>query len=122
LLHKEYPTKERYSRKRLRIEPKGKRGHFDLCIWNPKLVGERLFHAGRTEEIRKEQKTFIAIEFNLVERNSSLEDAIDHMKWDRLKLSDYAAFEQTKDQERSRRNEVKIWLPPILCSRMDPQQ
>ncbi len=107
LLHKEYPTKERYSRKHLKIEPEGSRGHFDLCIWNPTLVNERLFRASKTEDIKKEQQTFIAIEFNLVEHNSNLGDAIHHMKWDRLKLSDYAALEQTKDPKKKVSNEVK---------------
>ncbi len=107
LLHKEYPTKERYSRKHLKIKPEGSRGHFDLCIWNPTLVNERLFRASKTEDIEKEQQTYIAIEFNLAERNSSLEDAIHHMKWDGLKLSDYAALEQTKDPKENVSNEVK---------------
>ena len=42
LLHKEYPTKERYSRKALKegLE-KGSRGHFDLSIWNPSKIEER---------------------------------------------------------------------------------
>ena len=44
LLHKEYPTKERYSRDALKEGlKKGSRGHFDLTIWNPEKTGERLF-------------------------------------------------------------------------------
>lgn len=44
LLHKEYPTKEHYSREALEegVE-KGSRGHFDLTIWNPEKTKERLF-------------------------------------------------------------------------------
>jgi len=87
LLHKEYPTKERYSQKHLEINPKGKRGHFDLCIWNPELVSQRLFRAKLTKDIKKEQQTFIAIELNLVEANASLDQAIHHTKWDLLKLT-----------------------------------
>jgi hypothetical protein len=86
ILHKEYPTKERYSQKHLEINPKGKRGHFDLCIWNPELVSQRLFRARLTKAIRKEQQTYVAIEFNLVEANASLNQAIHHIRWDLLKL------------------------------------
>ena len=86
LLHKEYPTKERYSEKYLKINPKGKRGHFDLCLWNPELVSQRLFRANLSKDIKEEQQTFIAIEFNLVEGNASLDQAIHHTKWDLLKL------------------------------------
>jgi hypothetical protein len=86
ILHKEYPTKERYSQKHLEINPKGKRGHFDLCIWNPELVSQRLFRAGLTKGIEKEQQTYVAIEFNLVEANASLNQAIHHIRWDLLKL------------------------------------
>jgi hypothetical protein len=36
LLHEEYPTKERYNAKSLKENvPRGSRGHFDICIWNP---------------------------------------------------------------------------------------
>ena len=88
LLHKEYPTKERYSRKRLAINPKGKRGHFDLCVWNPNTIGDRLFRAWRTVDILKEQHTFVAIEFDLVERNNGFWDAMHHLQWDFMKLAD----------------------------------
>lgn len=86
LLRKEYPTKKRYSQKHLEINPRGKRGHFDLCLWNPRLVSKRLFRARLTKDIEKGQQTFIAIEFNLVEANASLNQAINHTKWDLLKL------------------------------------
>lgn len=89
LLHKEYPTKKRYSRKFLTEDPKGSRGHFDLCIWNPEEVGKRLFRSRNTKEINSEQQTKLAFEFLLVEENDKdLEDAIDHTMWDMLKLKD----------------------------------
>lgn len=90
LLHKEYPTKKKYSRDFLIEDPKGGRGHFDLCIWNPETVSERFFRSRRPKEISKEQQTYFAIEFLLVEGTdeSTLKRAIDHTSWDMLKLKD----------------------------------
>ncbi len=90
LLHKEYPTKKKYSRDFLIEDPKGGRGHFDLCIWNPETVSERFFRSGRPKEINKEQQTYFAFEFLLVEGTdeSTLKRAIDHTSWDMLKLKD----------------------------------
>jgi len=87
LLHKEYPTKERYSAKALKEKvPKGARGHFDLSIWNPEETKERLFRATRSKDFEDAQHTFIAIEFDLIEGNDSLEQAVHHFKWDLQKL------------------------------------
>ena len=66
--------------------PKGKRGHFDLCIWNPEKTEERLFRVQQSIDFEKEQQTFIAIEFDMTEGNSSLEQAVHHFRWDLLKL------------------------------------
>ena len=90
LLHKEYPTKKRYSREFLIEDPKGSRGHFDLCIWNPEEVGKRLLRCRNSKEISKEQQTLFAFEFLLVEGTdkSTLMHAIDHTMWDMLKLKD----------------------------------
>lgn len=86
LLHKEYPTKVRYNAKQLRENvPKGARGHFDLCVWDPKKTRERMFRTASTN-FEEEQHTFIAIEFDLIEENRSLEQALHHVKWDLLKL------------------------------------
>ena len=87
LLHKEYPTKERYSRKALKegLE-RGSRGHFDLSIWNPTKTEEKLFRVKRSTEFKREQQTFIAIEFDLVEGNDNLDQALHHLQWDLLKL------------------------------------
>jgi hypothetical protein len=87
LLHREYPTKERYSAKDLQENVSGgARGHFDLSIWNPEKTEERLFRVERSIDFRNEQHTFIAIEFDLIEGNSSLEQAVHHFRWDLLKL------------------------------------
>jgi len=87
LLHKEYPTKERYSAKALKEKvPKGARGRFDLSIWNPEKTKERLFRAARSKDFESEQHTFIAIEFDMIEGNDSLDQAVHHFKWDLLKL------------------------------------
>jgi len=87
LLHKEYPTKERYNAKALKEKvPKGARGHFDLSIWNPEQTEERLFRVEKSIDFKNEQQTFIAIEFDLIEGNDSLESAVHHFKWDLLKL------------------------------------
>lgn len=90
LLHKEYPTKKRYRRKLLAEDPTGRRGHFDLCIWNPEEVDKRLFRSRNSKEIDKEQQTYFAFEFLLVEGRdrSTLEKAISHTMWDVLKLKD----------------------------------
>jgi len=87
LLHKEYPTKARYIAKNLQEnETKGARGHFDLCIWNPERTKERLFRLQQSTDFRQEQQTFIALEFDMIEANDSLDQAIHHFKWDLLKL------------------------------------
>lgn len=86
LLHKEYPTKVRYSAKQLKENvPKGSRGHFDLCIWNPEETKERRFRA-ESANFEEEQHTFIAVEFDLIEGNESLGQALHHFNWDLLKL------------------------------------
>jgi cellobiose-specific phosphotransferase system component IIA len=85
LLHKEYPTKEKYDATVPKHTAKGKRGHFDLCIWNPETTRERLFRATSTN-LEDEQQTFIAIELDLIEENESLKQASHHVKWDLLKL------------------------------------
>lgn len=95
LLHKEYPTKERYSRKALKEGlKKGARGHFDLSIWNPAKTEDRLFRVSQSTDFWREQQTFIAIEFDLIEGNDNLDQAIHHFKWDLLKL-------------RSKKNEIE---------------
>jgi len=90
LLHKEYPTKKRYRQKLLAEDPTGRRGHFDLCIWNPEEVSKRLFRSRDSNEIDKEQQTYFAFEFLLVEGRgeSSLRHAIIHTEWNMLKLKD----------------------------------
>ncbi len=88
LLHKEYPTKLRYSAKGLCQTPLGARGHFDLCFWNPEKTEKRLFRVQHSTDFTKEQQTFIAIEFDLIEGNRSLDSALHHFKWDLLKLGE----------------------------------
>ena len=79
LLHKEYPTNARYSRNfknELINNPNGrKRGHFDICIWDPKKV-----HKNN----HRDQKILIAAELALNEcgKNST------HTINDITKLSD----------------------------------
>jgi hypothetical protein len=40
----------------------------------------------QSTKFEEEQQTYIAIEFDLVERNDSLEQAVHHLKWDLMKL------------------------------------
>ena len=87
LLHKEYPTKERYSAKLLKEKVLGgSRGHIDITIWNPENTEKRLFRVKSKAAFETEQQTFIAIEFDMIEGSESLADAIHHFKWDLLKL------------------------------------
>jgi len=87
LLHEEYPTKQRYSEKHLKENvPRGKRGHFDLCIWNPENTSGRRFRVTQSTKFEEEQQTFVAIEFDLLEHNDSLDQAVHHLKWDLMKL------------------------------------
>ena len=88
LLHKEYPTKERYSAKALKKGfSEGARGHFDLSIWNPDEASDREFRVVSSTNFEEEQQTFIAIELDLIERNEPMKQAMHHFKWDILKLS-----------------------------------
>jgi hypothetical protein len=87
LLHEEYPTKERYSEKQLKENVrKGKREHFDVCIWNLEKTSSRRFRVTQSTKFDEEQQTYIAIEFDLVEHSDSLEQAVHHLKWDLMKL------------------------------------
>lgn len=87
LLHEEYPTKERYREKELKENvPKGRRGHFDVCIWNPEKTRDRQLRVIQSARFEEEQQTFIAVEFDLVEHSDSLEQTMHHLKWDLLKL------------------------------------
>lgn len=38
LIHREYPTSFRYSKKNMRLDEKGGRGHYDLVVLNPDFV------------------------------------------------------------------------------------
>lgn len=88
LLHKEYPTKERYNARALKEGvSKGARGHFDLSIWNPEETSNRVFRVDSSSNFKDEQQTFIAIEFDMIEGNRTFESALHHFKWDLLKLS-----------------------------------
>jgi hypothetical protein len=88
LLHKEYPTKARYAAKNLqKVTSGGARGHFDLSIWNPEETKNRLFRVTNSTDFEKEQHTFIAVEFDMVEGNTPFEQAMHHFKWDLLKLT-----------------------------------
>jgi hypothetical protein len=88
LIHKEYPTKMRYNAKALLEERgKAKRGHFDLCIWNPEKTEQRVFRVDRSRNFADEQQTFIAVELDMIEGSSSLREAMHHFSWDLLKLS-----------------------------------
>jgi len=85
LMHKEYPTKGRYRRRRDRKSEvtKGvKRGHFDLCIWDPVLTEQRAFRAPAG---RGEQRTLAAVELSLNEHHKGFDW---HVYWDLLKLTD----------------------------------
>jgi len=87
LLHKEYPTKARYvARTPEEVRSGGARGHFDLCIWNPKETKNRLFRVVGSTDFENEQHTFIAIELDMIEGNKTAEQAMHHLKWDLLKL------------------------------------
>jgi hypothetical protein len=86
LLHKEYPTKLRYSAKGLCEKGSGARGHFDLCFWNPEETENRLFRVQNSTDFMSEQQTFLAMEFDLIEGNRNLDSAFHHFKWDLLKL------------------------------------
>lgn len=86
LLHKEYPTKARYvARTPAEVPSGGARGHFDLCIWNPDRTRDRLFRT-LNSNFQDEQSTFIAIEFDMIEGNRTLESALHHFERDLLKL------------------------------------
>jgi len=85
LLHKEYPTKDRYRRRRdaeSTIEERGDRGHFDISVWDPVLTEQRQFHAPRGEG---EQRTLAAVELSLNEHHKNFQW---HVYWDLLKLKD----------------------------------
>lgn len=83
LLHKEYPTKGRYRRRRdteSTVEEHGARGHFDISIWDPVLTEKRQFRVPRGEG---EQRTLAAVELSLNEHHENFQW---HVYWDLLKL------------------------------------
>ncbi len=85
LLHKEYPTKGRYTRRRhakSTVEERGSRGHFDISIWDHTLTENRKFRASGG---KGEQRTLAAVEVSLNEHHKSFRW---HVYWDLLKLKD----------------------------------
>jgi hypothetical protein len=85
LLHREYPTKGRYKRVKngpsLKVK-RGKRGHYDLCLWDSELTEKRQFERAGG---KGEQRTKAAIEISLNEHHNQFQW---HVYWDLLKLSD----------------------------------
>jgi len=85
LLHKEYPTKGRYRRRRnaeSTIEDRGARGHFDISVWDRELTERRQFRAPIGGG---EQRTLAAVELSLNEHHKNFQW---HVDWDLLKLKD----------------------------------
>jgi hypothetical protein len=92
LIHREYPTKKRYNKEELKeTDDKGaRRGHFDVCIWNPEEVNRRLFRNRGSNEIKDQQQTYFAFEFIFTEgkAESTVHEVYEHIRWDVLKLKD----------------------------------
>jgi hypothetical protein len=60
-----------------------------ICpFWNPEESEKRVFRVQNSTDFSKEQQTFIAIEFDLVEGNRSFDSAVRHFRWDLLKLEE----------------------------------
>jgi len=53
ILHPEYPTLERFSRKEPKVDPKGVRARYDMAILNPDFIVNNEFEKVRCREISK---------------------------------------------------------------------
>ena len=84
ILHTKYPTKGRYKRSNTSPsikKPRGRKGYFDISLWDPEITHKRQFKSRG----KNEQRTFAAIEIRFIENHNNFQW---HVLWDLLKLID----------------------------------
>lgn len=85
ILHTKYPTKGRYKQSDIGPsikKPRGKKGFFDLCLWDPEIAQKRQFKSSRG---KNEQRTFSVVEIRFIENHNTFQW---NVLWDLLKLID----------------------------------
>lgn len=98
ILHPEYPTLKRFSRKEPKVDPKGKRARYDMAILNPDLIVNNEFEKVRCRDISKfkpldyrTKNLVAAIEFKFIIRHGDQfkhEILYDHLKLKNAKEAD----------------------------------
>ena len=89
ILHPEYPTVNRFIRKAIKIDPKGKRARYDMAILNPQFIENNKLQTIVNRNIEftsgKKGDLIAAIEFKFITKHSkSFQHEIDY---DHFKLS-----------------------------------
>lgn len=90
ILHPEYPTLERFSRKEPKVDPKGVRARYDMTILNPDFIMNNEFEKVRCRDISKfrpedyrTKNLVAALEFKFIIKHGDLfkhEILYDHLK------------------------------------------
>lgn len=92
ILHPEYPTLQRFSRKKIGLDPKGVRARYDIAILNPKFIENNELAKVRCRDISlfnkpndfKSKNLIAAIEFKYIIKHSP--NFIREIKFDYIKL------------------------------------
>ena len=98
ILHPEYPTLKRFSRKKLKVN-QGVRARYDMAILNPKFIENNSFKKVQCRDIKlfKDPKDFksknliVALEFKFIIRHSAQYEH--EIKYDHFKLSNAGEVE-----------------------------
>lgn len=89
ILKPEYPSIARISRKRIEIDPKGDRAHYDMAILDPEFVKSKFYNVVTNKEIGSASKDTVnliaAIEFKYITKHSK--NFIHEIKYDLFKLA-----------------------------------
>lgn len=88
ILKPEYPSIARFSRKRIEIDPKGNRAHYDMAILDPEFIRNNDYRTVTNKDIKyasgKPNSLIAALEFKYITRHSK---AFHHeIKYDIFKL------------------------------------
>jgi len=112
ILHPEYPTLQRFSRKEPRVNPKGARARYDIAILNPDFIENNEFEKVRCRDISKfkpidyrTKNLVAAMEFKFIIQHGKQfkhEILYDHLKLKSAKEADLKCmlvFTNTIDRE-----------------------
>ena len=100
ILHPEYPTLQRFNRKRIKVDPKGKRARYDMAILNPAFIENNTFKKVQCRDLSlfrkqgdsKSKNLLAALEFKFIIQHGPQYKR--EIKYDHLKLTSADEVEQ----------------------------